>query len=221
MTTAQITLVCFAVKEEAKHFRRWCAQHSGVEILLTGMGRENAEKAVGAALAKGKPERLITAGFAGGLNPDLERGAVVYQADETTGLIEPLRAAGARPGRFHCTESVLSTAEQKNAMRASTGADAVEMESRFIHDLCRMHNVPCATVRVILDTATEDLLLDFNQVMTPDMRIDPAKLASHLLKCPWKIPALLRLQRQSSACARRLGEILNRMLGVKQGQAKR
>jgi len=211
MTNLPTTLVCFAVKEEAIYFKRWAVAHPEIEILLTGMGRQNAEKTVEAALAHRRPRRLITAGFAGGLSPDLARGTVVYQADEATGLFEGLRAAGARPARIHCVSSVIQTAEQKQALRTSTGADAVDMESRFICDLCRKHNVPSATVRVILDTAKEDLVLDFNQIMTPDLRINPTKLAVHLIKSPAKIPALVRLQKQSSACARRLAEVLSQV----------
>jgi len=88
------------------------------------------------------------------------------------------------------------------------------MESCFIHALCRKHEIPAAIVRVILDTATEDLALDFNQVMTPDQRIDNCKLAFCLFRSPAKIGALLRLQKKSTAAARRLGEVLSGVLGL-------
>jgi adenosylhomocysteine nucleosidase len=212
MTNTPATLVCFAVKEEARFFRQLARGHSEIGVLLTGMGRRNAEQAVGAALAESRPERVITAGFAGGLSPDLATGTVVFLADEATHLDAGLRAAGARKVRFHCAELVVTTASQKRALHDETGATAVEMESHFIHILCRKHKIPAATVRVILDTAAEDLALDFNQLMTPDQRIDPGKLVFHLVKSPWKIPALLRLQKQSAAAAARLGQVLGRVL---------
>jgi adenosylhomocysteine nucleosidase len=208
------TLVCFAVKEEAKEFQRRFRNPAGVEVLLTGMGTRNAERAVRAALARGKPGRVITAGFAGGLAPALAAGTVVYSTDEETGLAAALRAAGARPVRFHFASKVATTAAQKRALHSRTGAEAVEMESEVIRSVCRELSVPAATIRVILDIATEDLALDFNQLMTPDLRLDPLKLAWCLVKAPWKIPALMRLQKTSAAAAATLADTLGQVLSL-------
>ena len=52
-------------------------------------------------------------------------------------------------------------------------------------------------MRVILDTANEDLPLDFNQLMTADQKMSYGKLALALVKSPGKVGALLRLQKQS------------------------
>jgi hypothetical protein len=37
-------LVCFALKEEAALFRKIAAGKSGISILITGIGRQNAER---------------------------------------------------------------------------------------------------------------------------------------------------------------------------------
>ena len=212
MTNAVPSLVCFAVKEEASYFRQLAGRRPGIQILLTGMGRHNAEKAVEAAFANGLPRRVITAGFAGGLVPELETGVVVFSGDKEVGIEPALLAAGARPVRFHCAERVVTTAEQKRTLHEKTGTEAVEMESEYIQSICRARKVPVATVRVILDTVSEDLVLDFNQILTVDQRIDGRKLAVALLKSPSKISALLRLQKQSAAAAKRLGEVLGRVM---------
>ena len=202
------TLVCFAVKEEARSFRELVRQTPEVRILLTGMGEQNARKTVAAALAPGPIAQVVTAGFAGGLTPQLVRGTVVYSAEPGTAIEERLRAAGAVATRFHCSRRVITTAAEKAELYAATQAHAVEMESACIHELCKAANIPVATVRVILDTASEDLALDFNELMTPDMRLDPVKLGMTVLRAPGKIGALLQLQRQSAAAAQRLGEVL-------------
>ena len=217
MSRAGLTLVCFAVKQEAAHFRRLSRGAPNVEILVTGMGRRNAEQVIAAALQKMRPQWVITAGFAGALIPELARGAVVFSNDHETELQARLRAVGARSVRFHCAERVVSTAAEKRMLHFSTGADAVEMESAVIHLMCRKWQIPATTVRVILDTAAEDLAFDFNRVMTADQRIDGRKLALALLKAPWRISGLLRLQKQSAAAARRLGDVLAQALELRTG----
>jgi len=114
--------------------------------------------------------------------------------------------------RFHCADTVIKTAGQKRTLRATTGCEAVEMESQFIRALCALEQIPAATVRVILDTADQDLPLDFGALMDAQQRIDARKLAMRLLKSPWLIASLLRLQRHSARASRRLGETLARIL---------
>ena len=82
------------------------------------------------------------------------------------------------------------------------------MESEIIRAVCREQKIPSATVRVILDTANEDLPLDFNQLMTADQKMSYSKLAMALAKSPGKIGALLRLRQESEAAADKLGQVL-------------
>jgi adenosylhomocysteine nucleosidase len=200
------------VKEEAKPFRRFAGGRPDVRILLTGMGRRNAERALRAELDSARPQRVLSAGFAGGLNPELASGAVLFGTDAPPELARLLAGAGARPGGLHCAERVAATVGEKLALRQQTGADAVEMESGVLCACCRELGLPAATVRVILDPANEDLPLDFNRVLTAEQRLDGRKLALALARAPGKIPALLRLQRQSAAAAERLASVLEKVL---------
>jgi adenosylhomocysteine nucleosidase len=207
MNPSPITLVCFAVKEESQCFD----PPKGVKTLLTGMGRRNAEEAMRNALETSSPGLVLTCGFAGGLKPGLARGSVVFSTDDGTGLETILLEAAAIPARFHCAEKVATTAEQKRQLREMTGADAVEMESGVVRAICAHQKIPSATIRVILDTATEDLPLDFNQLMTQRQKMHYGKLALAILKSPGRISALLELQRQSRAAAAKLAEMLRRV----------
>lgn len=251
-------LVCFPLKEEAAPFRKIAAGKPEVSILITGIGRKNAEKSVreflGSAPAPGAmvdassttkandgasfatregacaPQSVLTCGFAGGLNPDLEAGDVVFELSDRRGelhepltekeigdsqsspLREKLMAVGAKPAKFYCADRIAVTTAEKKKLREETGADAVEMESAAIHAVCRERGIPCATVRVISDTAGEDLPLDFNALAKPDQNLDYGKLAWAIAKSPGKIGALLKLQKRTRFAAERLAEVLAKAL---------
>src|SRR4051794_36994503 len=118
-----MTLVCFAVKEEAAFYELIARSLPEIQILLTGMGYENAERMIRSALAAPKPDLVITCGFAGGLRQDLKTGTVVFGSDGDATLGAALRACGATPVRFHCAPKVAVTTREKLALRQSTGAD--------------------------------------------------------------------------------------------------
>jgi adenosylhomocysteine nucleosidase len=211
MNPAALTLVAFAVKEEAKFFKPLASTRSNVEILLTGMGSPNAEKALRGFLKNRRPGLVVSAGFAGGLKPGLASGTVLFSNPEDEGLARALAAAGSQSARFHFARRVATQAQEKKRLYEQTEADAVEMESQTIGAVCREHGIPSVTVRVVLDTVDEDLPLDFNQLLTPDERMDMGKLALALVKRPGKIPSLLRLREQSDTAAKRLAEVLGRV----------
>ncbi|HEY5297142.1 MAG TPA: hypothetical protein VIK59_04395 [Verrucomicrobiae bacterium] len=246
-----LTLICFALKEEAAPFRKIAAGKSDISILLTGIGRQNAEKSVREFLnscrSRGdeiqikekletpdivsyKPDLVLTCGFAGGLNPDLKLGEIVFDIFSSSSRCESaqiktanepeptdvggyewerkLIAAGAKPVKFFCADRIAITVAEKKKLRDETGADAVEMESAAIHEICHAQKIPCATVRVISDMANENLPLDFNALAKPDKNLDFGKLALAIAKSPGKIPALMKLQKQTQFAAERLAEVL-------------
>ena len=207
-------LICFAVKEEMKFFPSQSWKDSSVQIWVTGIGRRNAAENIRDAIARVHPERVITAGFAGGLNPKLQCGDVVYEQDFDAGFARELEDAGAVPARFHCHRRVAITAEEKRDLWRETEADAVEMESSVIRTICREFKIPSATVRVISDDARQDLPLDFNALMTSDDRINYLKLIWAVFSHPDRIPKLIQFQHQTLDAARKLGGVLEDLLGA-------
>jgi nucleoside phosphorylase len=204
-------LVCFAVKEEAADFKKVFVDSPSARILITGMGKQNAERSVRECLEKIKPALVLSCGFAGGLNPQLSTGTVVFETEDSS-LEVRLQKAGAQKVRFHFADRVATTSSEKRALHESTKADAVEMESQVIGEVCRAQKIPFATVRVILDTADEDLPLDFNALMTADQQMNYWKLAGALLKSPGKISALMKFQKQCQVAARSLAETLAKII---------
>jgi adenosylhomocysteine nucleosidase len=210
-------LICFALKEEAAPFQK-SGLRPGHHVLLTGIGRANAEKSLREFLAANSPKLVLACGFAGGLNPDLKIGEVVFELSDSeirnpqSAIRNSLLAAGAKPAKFFCADHIATTVAEKKKLHAETGADAVEMESAAIHAICAEKNIPCATVRVISDAANEDLPLDFNALSKPDKNLDFGKLFLTIAKSPGKIPALMKLQKQTQFAAQQLANVLEKII---------
>ncbi len=205
-------LVCFAVREEAEGLAALIGPPVSRAIEITGMGFRNASNAIQTALEHWRPQSVITAGFAGGLNPALKRGTVVYDPDDELRIEATLNELGAQPAVFHCAPRIAVTAAEKRELRQQTGADVVEMESAIIRAVCRNVGVPCGTIRVISDAAHDDLPLDFNALMSTTDRIDWWKFARAIALNPTVIPRLIAFQRHTRAAARNLGQVLSAVI---------
>lgn len=197
-------VVIFAVKEEAAQFG-----FQNAEKVICGMGKENAARSISEILSRRQPSFVITSGFAGGLNQELQNGDVVGDWDSGFPLSPALEKNGVKRVSFYCADRVAITREEKSSLRNDTGMDAVEMESGVIREICRSKNIPSATVRVVSDGAGDDLPLDFNQLMNADHTMNFFKLAGALIKSPLKIPKLIQFSGKVKFAAKELGRTLN------------
>ena len=200
-------LVCFAVKEEAELFQKVLASRPRALVLLTGMGKKNAEDSMRKALQQVRPAMVLSCGFAGGLNPQLPAETIVFETADPA-MEATLLGRGGFGVKFHCADRVAVTVAEKSALRKSTGADAVEMESAVIGAVCNDAGIPFATVRVILDAADEDLPLDFNRLMNAKQEMSYLKLTGALMKSPGKIGELKKFQKRCQAAALKLAATL-------------
>lgn len=222
-------LIFFAVPEEARPFirlwrrttgkrpkqsltagLRWASRYdfASLTVQVTGMGATNARRVAEAILAESAWRWVITAGLAGGLDPALKVGDLVLEADEDFPQAEVILQGGARRGRFHLVSRVATTAAAKAELRRTTEADAVDMESAVIRELCRARGIPSATLRVISDAANENLPLDFSELVDADQQLQFRRLVGRLVRAPGKIPSLVSLGRTVNRCSGRLAEAI-------------
>ncbi|MGB9601441.1 MAG: hypothetical protein ACP5MG_13840 [Verrucomicrobiia bacterium] len=194
----------FALKQEAKYFN----PPPYVQIFFCGMGGKNAANFTNEFIKTFNPQILFTCGFAGALNPELKLNSIVFSAPEQTAGV--LKRLGAIESRFYCSTRVICSSKEKLNLYQQTGADAVEMESGIIKNVCEKHNVACVVIRVISDTAYEDLPLDFNELINANGKIKMFKLIARVSARPLLARRLLNFQKQTDAAARALGEFLNR-----------
>ena len=140
---------------------RACRQARGDGDL--GSGRSAARAGAELLIAGHRPRWIISAGFAGGLDPALARNDLVLPReviDLEQNLIEIAddlpHLAGVRPERrpsAHGRSGDLRSAE-KAELRRSYGADLVDMETSAVAALARERSLRFLSVRVISDDAS-------------------------------------------------------------------
>jgi len=186
---------------ESREFARVVKRSEWV-LLANGPGPRLAAEALDHVLRKqGKVDGIVSTGFCGALDPALGVGDIVVSGDVV---------ASPRPfvrGEILSLDRVAVTAVEKRLLRERTGAAAVEMESAAVAAKAREWGVPFRCIKVVSDTAAEDLPLDFNLYRDAAGRFSRSRIALAAMRRPFSaIPKLLRLDRNCRHAAEKLGE---------------
>jgi nucleoside phosphorylase len=160
-------------------------------VLGNGPGPHLVNQALDPSVLKDRSvKEIISTGFCGALDSTLKIGDIVI--------------AGASD--ICSVDRVAVTAGEKERLRKETGARIVEMEYAAIAKIARRWDIPCRAVRVVSDTAQEDLPLDFNLYRDKDGRFQTGRIAAAGLLRPFTVlPGLMRLGRNSRIAAEKLG----------------
>jgi adenosylhomocysteine nucleosidase len=190
-----------------------------VRVALTGIGSVRAKKVVGVAMGW-RPDVCIAAGLAGSLRGEHRVGRILAPRDimelesgrtvaADARLIERAEACGAvAVDRLLTSLEVISSAEGKK--RLGHMAAAVDMESFAVAAEAAAEHVAVIAIRAISDDADEDLPMDFGGVMNGSGNVNTAKVVRALARAPHKLPALMRLGRNSRAASMKLAGFLER-----------
>jgi nucleoside phosphorylase len=206
--------VTFALPEESRDFRaklRFAGGSAGhiseailgnlgeCEVLLahTGMGKARAAEAMGSLFSMHRPDVLLSAGFAGALDPELPVGQLVaatnFSAMEMLAVVQRKMNARTRFGPIATVDDLLETAEKKRAIRARTGALAADMETAAIHAECSRAGIPMLSLRVISDAASDSLPVPLSIWFDEKrQRPRPLRLVLHLTRHPTRIRRFIR-----------------------------
>lgn len=141
---------------------------------IGGVGRERAARATALLLDGHRPRRIISAGFAGGLDETIARGslgepgAVRREADSTP---LPLAAAGRNPAQpppvILTLDRIARTPAEKAALATATGAALVDMETFAVAEVAAAAGIPCHGLRVVSDAAADELPADLGRLVQP------------------------------------------------------
>jgi nucleoside phosphorylase len=137
-----------------------------------GVGAKPAAAAAMLMVDHFKPDALVSTGFCGALNDDLDTGELIIggtkkrPADDK--LIELAQAAApkARAGRIKTVEKVVVKAEEKKKLGEESGATVVDMEAEAVALAARSRNVGFLSVKAVIDTPSEPLASTYAGCLT-------------------------------------------------------
>jgi adenosylhomocysteine nucleosidase len=204
-------------------------------LVESGAGRGRAARATHALLDAHRPPRVVSAGFAGGLDPALRHGDLVL-ADtivDCQGHHAPLLLAEAasmvpdisscRVGRLLAVDRIIRLPGEKRDLGVKHQALACDMESLAVAEVCRQRGVPLLAVRVVSDTADEELPADIEKLLAQASTAARWGTAiGSILRRPSTLKDLLRLRHRaieaSDHLAKFLAEIIRRSAEQGPGQ---
>ena len=178
--TVELTAAGFTLHEGVVAGRRvaWC---------VAGAGGESAGRATRLLIDGHRPRLILSPGFAGGLDPALARGTVVFprRSIHRTGG-PPIAVAATGQGiatsaassatssatrsddlTIVSVDTVVTTAAAKRDLAAATGAGLVDMETYAVATAAHAAGLPCVSIRVISDDASQDLPKEIAALVQP------------------------------------------------------
>lgn len=199
-------------------------QSGGHEFLLleSGIGFGNAARGAEAVIRNSRPDLLISAGFCGGIDPELQAGDVVVAKniiianesgfEEIPVLLSSIgqtfvarqAAVGKRTvgGTFVSTPVITSKVRLAGMLSGSYPGSVVEMESGAVAIIAAENNIPLLAIRAVSDTAAVELGFSLEEFCDPDLRrIRSHKVLLTALRKPRIIPQLVRLAFSSRRAA--------------------
>ena len=191
-----------------------------VRIVQIGVGPASARRVTEWALSCFEVDHVVVCGIAGGLSNDLPVGAVVVPEivlDLPSGrrYVSAPIAGVERTGMLATADQLILDPVRLGDLEA-LGVMAVEMESSGVAAACEAAKVPWTTFRVISDRPDEHLISsDMMSLLRPDGTADVAQALRLMTTHPKRIPAMVRLGRDSSMAAAKAARITLTALGWK------
>ncbi len=160
-------------------------------LIANGPGPKLVNKALASnVIPNWNVTEVISTGFCGALDPALRIGDIVIAGE----------------GEIWSEDRVAVRADEKRQLWQRTGARVVEMEFAAVQAKAHEWGVPCRAVRVVSDSAGEDLPLDFNRYRDAEGRFQLTRIALAGLVRPFTVlPKLMQLDRNSRLATEKLG----------------
>ena len=190
-------------------------------LVTCGVGRERAANGCQALIEGHRPSWIISAGFAGGLRPELRRGDflmanhLVEPGGESMSIDVRLHAAPENRstrvhiGRLLTVDRVARLPSEKTKLGQDYDATAVDMETWEVAAVCRQRKVRFLSVRIISDALNDVLPEEIDRLARAD---HAARRLGTAVGAIWRRPGavkdMLKLREDALVASDRLAEFL-------------
>jgi nucleoside phosphorylase len=195
--------------------------HRSFEVIHTGVGENICRQRIGRFLENRQFDFLISAGFAGSLNHELQVNDLLVAKNFSTVDLKhaSLSNVSIYAANILTVPALIDSSEERERTARESGASAVDMETEFIARACAVNGIPLLALRVITDTpaqpfpAPPSVLFNIQQ-----QRTDIAVLAKFFLAHPTRMPALIQFARRIARAKKILASALNAVVqGIEVG----
>src|SRR6476660_2461772 len=173
--------------------------HRSIEVIHTGVGESVCRKRIGKFLENQQFDFLISAGFAGSLNHELQVNDLLVAKNLSTVDLKhaSLSNVSIYAANMLTVPALIDSADERERIARESRAAAVDMETEFIARACAAHGIPLLALRVITDTPTQPfpapptILFDIERQRTRVLRF-----AMFFLKRPNRASSLIQFARR-------------------------
>jgi adenosylhomocysteine nucleosidase len=221
MSMAKIAIVAAMEREVFPFIKGWATTHRDYDgrtykfferqdtvVVCGGIGSEAARRAAEAVISLYQPALLISAGFAGALDPSLQVGDALTARHVIDAGDGSRTDSGSGEGILVSFENI-ADAEQKARFATAFGAHAVDMEAAAVARAAEAHGIKFLAIKVISDTS-DSRLPRLTQFIGSNGQFQAAKFVAHIAVRPWLWKGLRRLAKDSVKAAQALGISLER-----------
>lgn len=219
---ARIAIVAALPREIAPLVRDWpihsrsrsegwtIAENDRAIAMCAGIGRERAARALKLAEARGPLSSVFSVGYAGALRSGFSRNSIHWPSVVIDAKTGEQYACDKGSGMLVTMDHVVRQ-DEKRHLAERWNADLVDMEAATVARFAQMRGLTFRAVRVVSDEVG-DALPDLNRFIDAQGGFRKLAFAANLALHPWKIPAAVRLGRDSAQASRNLAEALREVL---------
>ena len=195
--------------------------HRSIDVIHTGVGENICRERIGKFLENQQFDFLISAGFAGSLNHELQVNDLLVAKNFSTVDLKhaSLSNVSICAANMVTVPALIDSSGERDRIARESGASAVDMETKFIAQACTDHGIPLLSLRVITDTPTQpfpappNVLFDIQK-----QRTHFAVLAGFFLAHPSRVPGLVQFARRIARARKILASALNAVVqGIEAG----
>ncbi|HEY2568652.1 MAG TPA: hypothetical protein VGI25_04985, partial [Candidatus Udaeobacter sp.] len=160
---------------------------------------------------------LISAGFAGAIEDDLQIGDLLVARNfSTIDLNEKSSLLSGLPiyvADLLTVRALIDSVDERMAVARTSGAAAVDMETEHIAQACATLALPFLSLRVISDTPRDGLPAPANVLFDIEQqRTDLLKLVGHFLARPNHVPRLAQFAKRIRSARKILAAALTKVV---------